>query len=149
MTASKEKSQNLLFNLSQYLRLRPAIAGYKVSGLVAGSGLDVQIKLAGQEVREVGVAHQSPASPLSPAPKPHGHGLARPIDDGAVKEGRHGVDLVTLVPGAVGRGPGEVQALLAKLTKERVILANVNWEAATELPLEISINPVMTSFIFT
>ena len=100
-------------------------------------------------MREVGVAHQPPAPLLGPAPQPHGQGLARPVDDGAVKEGRHGVDLVTLVSGAVGRGPGEVQTLLAKLTKERVILANVNREAATEVPSEISINPVLTIFIST
>ena len=147
MTANK--GQNLLFISPHYLCLCPAVAGHKVSGLVAGSGLDVQIKLARQEVREVGVTHQSPASPLGPAPQPLGQGLTRPVDDGAVQEGRHGVDLVTLVPGAVGGGPGEVQTLLTKLTKERVILANVNREAATEVPIEISFNPVLPFSIFT
>ena len=139
----------LSYQLLQYLCFCSGVAGHKVSGLVARARLDVQIKLARQEVREVGVAHQPPAPLLGPAPQPHGQGLARPVDDGAVKEGRHGVDLVTLVPGAVGRGPGEVQTLLAKLTKERVILANVNREAATEVPSEISINPVLTIFIST
>ena len=49
MTANN--GQNLLFISSHYLCLCPAVTGHKVSGLVAWSGLDVQIKLAGQEVR--------------------------------------------------------------------------------------------------
>ena len=147
MTANK--GQNLLFISPYYLRLCPAVTGHKVSGLVAGSGLDVQIKLAGQEVREVGITHQSPTSTLGPAPQPLGQGLTCPVDDGAVQEGCDGVDLVTLVPGAVGGGPGEVQTLLTKLTKEGVILANVNREAATKVPIEISFNPVLTILILT
>ena len=86
---------------------------------------------------EVGVPHQPPSPASGAAPQPHPHGLARPVDDGAVQEGRHGVDLVTLVPQAVGRGPGEVQTLLSKLTKKRVIPANVNRETATKVPLMI------------
>ena len=82
----------------------------------------------------MGVPHQPAAPTPRPAPQPHPHGLTRPVDDGPVQEGRHSVDLVTLVPLAVGRGPGEVQTLLSKLTKKRVIPANVNRETATEVP---------------
>ena len=97
----------------------------------------------------MGVPHQPPSPAPRPAPQPHRHGLARPVDDGAVQEGCDGVDLVTLIPGAVGGGSGEVETLLTKLTKEGVILANVNREAATEVPIDKSLSPGLNVFMFT
>ena len=97
----------------------------------------------------MGVANKLAASSLLSPPELHGPLLAGAVDDGAVQEGCHGVDLVTLIPGAVGGGPGEVQTLLTKLTKEGVILANVNREAATEGPIEISFNSVLTVLMLT